>query len=118
VAAISWYPYYCGGAGPHKFLADVQEQICEIALSPPRQLVGMAVCSLAKLQEYLVEQKIVLNISLEQLRQILRHSNCLSFRSPPFSFGQIGRNQPGSVGRPDWLLRFTHYQGISVQPGV
>lgn len=74
VAAISWYPYYCGGAGPRKFLAEVREQICEVALSPPRQLVGMAVWSLAKLQEYLVEQKIVPNISLEQLRQILRHS--------------------------------------------
>ena len=65
LTAISWYPYYCGGSGPRKFLADVREQICEVALSPPRQLVGLAVWSLPKLREYLVAQKIVPNISLE-----------------------------------------------------
>lgn len=72
VAAISWFPYYCGASGPRKFLADAREKICEIALSPPRQLIGMAVWSLAKLRDYLVAQKIVAAISLEHLRQILR----------------------------------------------
>jgi transposase len=69
---ICWYPYYCGPTGPKVFVAQVVEQICEIALSPPRQLVGMAVWSLAKLREYLVAQNIVASISLESLRQILR----------------------------------------------
>ena len=61
---ITWYPYHCGPTGPHTFEAEVVEQICEIALSPPKQLIGMAVWSLAKLRDYLVAQKIVASISL------------------------------------------------------
>lgn len=72
IAAITWYPYYCGGGhGPSKFMADVTEQIAEVALSPPATLIGMSVWSLAKLREYLVAQKIVSWISIERLRQIL-----------------------------------------------
>ena len=41
-------------------------------MSPPKQLIGMSVWSLAKLRDYLIEQKIVASISLEWLRQILR----------------------------------------------
>ena len=73
VEAISWYPAYCNQRGPYKFLAEIVEQISEVALSPPRQLIGMSVWSLAKLRAYLVEQKIVTSISLERLRQLLRH---------------------------------------------
>jgi len=72
IDAISWYPYYCARDGPRKFFADLVEQICEVALSPPRILIGMAVWSLEKLREYLVEQKIIPCISLEWLRQLLR----------------------------------------------
>lgn len=72
IEAIAWFPYHCGPTGPHTFGADVIEQICEIALSPPRQLIGMTVWSLAKLRDYLVAQKVVTSISLEYLRQILR----------------------------------------------
>ena len=72
IAAISWYPYYCVRAGPRKFLADVTEQIAEVALSSPVALIGMSVWSLPKLREYLIAQKIVPNISVEGLRQILR----------------------------------------------
>jgi len=72
INAISWYPYYCARDGPRKFFADLVEQICEVALSPPRILIGMAVWSLEKLREYLVEQKIIPCISLEWLRQLLR----------------------------------------------
>jgi transposase len=71
---ITWYPYYCGPTKPHTFVANVVEHICEIALSPPKQLIGMAVWSLAKLRDYLVAQKIVASISLEHLRQLLRRS--------------------------------------------
>ncbi len=70
--AISWYPYYCTRAGPIKFMADVTEQIAEVALSPPKELIGMSVWSLSKLRDYLMEQGIVRSISLEWLRQILR----------------------------------------------
>jgi transposase len=74
VEAVTWYPYQCGPDGPRKFLSDVREQICEVALSPPKELIGMSVWSLAKLREYLVQQRIVGAMSLETLRQILRQS--------------------------------------------
>ena len=72
IEAISWYPYYCGCVGPRKFFVDVVEQICEVAFSPPKKLIAMAVWSLKKLRQYLVEQNIVSSISLEWLRKILR----------------------------------------------
>jgi transposase len=72
IDAITWYPYFCNRGGPRKFFAEVTEQIAEIALSPPQQLIGMSVWSLPKLRDYLVEQKIVPSISVEWLRQILR----------------------------------------------
>jgi len=72
IEAITWYPYYCVRAGPSKFVAEVAEQIAEVALSPPRELIGMSVWSLPKLREYLLAQGIVESISLEWLRQILR----------------------------------------------
>lgn len=72
IKAICWYPAFCGRGGPRKFFADTVESICEIALSPPKQLIGMTVWSLAKLREYLIAQKIVVSISLETVRQILR----------------------------------------------
>jgi transposase len=72
IEAIAWYPYYCSTAGPRKFVAEVVEQIGEVALSPPRKLIGMAVWSLKKLRQYLQRQKIVGGVSLEWLRQLLR----------------------------------------------
>jgi len=72
IEAIIWYPAYCNQQGPSKFFADIVEQIVEVALSSPRQLLGMSVWSLATLRDYLVEQKIIASISLERLRQLLR----------------------------------------------
>ena len=72
IDGVAWYPYFCGPSGPRKFFAELIEQIGEIALSPPQQLIGMRVWSLAKLREYLIAQKIVVSISLESLRQLLR----------------------------------------------
>jgi len=72
IDSISWYPYYCARDGPRKFFADIVEQICEVALSPPKRLIGMSVWSLQKLREYLLAQKIILWISLEWLRELLR----------------------------------------------
>jgi len=72
VDAIAWWPYFCGPTGPRKFVAEIVEQICEVALSPPKQLIHMSVWSLTKLREYLVKQKIITSTSLETLRQILR----------------------------------------------
>jgi transposase len=74
LAAITWYPYYCSPTGPHKFMAEVTEQICEVALAPAPKLIGLAVWSLSKLRDYLQRQKIVGSISLEWLRQLLRRS--------------------------------------------
>ena len=72
--AITWYPYYCSPTGPRKFMADITEQIYEVALSPPKKLIGLAVWSLSKLRDYLQQQKIVGSISLEWLRQLLRRN--------------------------------------------
>jgi transposase len=72
IEAIPWYPYYCSPTGPRKFMAAIAEQIGEVALSPPKKRIGMAVWSLKKIREYLQKQKIVGAISLEWLRQILR----------------------------------------------
>jgi len=72
IEAITWYPYYGVRGGPRKFVAEVAEQIAEVALSPPKELIGMSVWSLPKLREYLVAQGIVESISLEWVRQILR----------------------------------------------
>ena len=73
IEGIEWYPYYCcRRSGPYKFTADITEQITEVALSSPKSLIGMNCWSLAKLREYLVEQKIIDWISLTWLREILR----------------------------------------------
>ncbi|MBW3596545.1 MAG: IS630 family transposase [Planctomycetes bacterium] len=70
---ILWSPEVCGcWAAPRKFLADVVEQVCEVALSPPEKLIGMTQWSLTKLRQYLVETGELTSISLEWLRQILR----------------------------------------------
>ena len=72
IEAITWYRSYCGRAGPVKFFSDTIEQIYEVALSPPKELIGMSVWSLPKLRTYLQEQGIVASICLEWLRQLLR----------------------------------------------
>jgi transposase len=72
IDAVTWYPYYCHRGGPRKFMADVTEQIAEVALSPPKELIGMSVWSLPKLRDYLVAQEVVPSISVERLRQVLR----------------------------------------------
>jgi transposase len=71
IDAITWWPWYGRDTGPRKFFAEITEQIAEVALSPPRQLIGLSVWSLPKLRQYLIEQKIVSGISIERLRQIL-----------------------------------------------
>lgn len=72
IDAIVWYPWFCRPFGPRKFMADVVEQIAEVAMSPPAELIGMSVWSLAKLRACLVAKKILPSISLEWLRQLLR----------------------------------------------
>jgi transposase len=72
LAGIEWWPYFHGPRGPYTFTADLVEQIAEVALSPPKKLIGMTQWSLPKLREYLIAQKIIGEISLEWLRQLLR----------------------------------------------
>ncbi len=71
VEAIEWYPYWHVDNTPHKFFADVVEQIAEVALSSAKSLIGMTQWSLSKLREYLVSQKIVAQISLDWLHTLL-----------------------------------------------
>ena len=68
---ISWYPYWQVRDAPRKFKADVRAQVAEVALSSPQALIGMNQWSLAKLRDYLLEQRIVAGVSLEWLRQLL-----------------------------------------------
>jgi transposase len=71
IEGIAWYPFYQTHDSPRRFLADVRVQIAEIALSSPKSLIGMNEWSLPKLRTFLIEQKIVSNISVEWLRQLL-----------------------------------------------
>jgi transposase len=71
IDGISWYPYWQVRDTPRKFTSDLREQIGEVALSSPKALIGMTQWSLPKLREYLIEQHIVPNISIEWLRQFL-----------------------------------------------
>ncbi len=48
VEAIEWYPYWHVDNTPHKFFADVVEQIAEVALSSAKSLIGMTQWSLSK----------------------------------------------------------------------
>jgi len=70
---ITWYPFYADHTGqPRVFFADVVERIAEVALSPPKPLLGLNEWSLPKLRQYLIEQGLVKLISIEHLRQLLR----------------------------------------------
>lgn len=68
---ITWFPFYQTRGTPRKFLADVREQIAEVALSSPKVLIGMNQWSLPKLRAYLIEQQIINHISVEWLAQLL-----------------------------------------------
>jgi transposase len=74
IDGVAWYPYWQVRGAPRKFLADIREQIAEVALSSPKSLIGMDEWSLPKLREYLVQQQIVPNISIEWLRQFLHRT--------------------------------------------
>lgn len=72
LGAVEWYPIWQERNTPRKFLADIVEQIAEVALSSPQALIGMTQWSLSKLREYLVSQQVIPCISLEWLRTLLR----------------------------------------------
>jgi transposase len=71
LAGIEWYPYWQVRDTPRKFMADVVDQIAEVAISSPKALIGMTQWSLSKLREYLVSQNILPHISLDWLRTLL-----------------------------------------------
>ena len=64
----------CSARAPHAFSQPaIREQIGEVlALSSPIALIGMTQWSLAKLRQYLIEQKIIAHISIRWLGEILR----------------------------------------------
>jgi transposase len=74
IEGVLWYPYWQVRGTPRKFLADVRGQIAEVALSSPKSLIGMNRWSLPKLRLYLIQQRIVPNISIEWLRQFLHRA--------------------------------------------
>lgn len=71
IGGIMWYPCWQTRDTPRKFAVAVREQIAAVASASPKVLIGMNQWSLAKLRDYLVEQKIVPSISVEWLRQCL-----------------------------------------------
>jgi len=71
IDGIAWYPFFQRRDTPRRYVAEVREQITEIALSSPKSLIGMNQWSLPKLRTYLIEQKIVPKISVEWLRELL-----------------------------------------------
>lgn len=71
IAGIGWHPSK-HGHGPVKFVEQVVDQIVEIALKSPRELIGLTQWSLRKLREYLVNQKIVQSVSIQRLNELLR----------------------------------------------
>jgi transposase len=81
IEAVEWCPYWQERHTPRKFVADVVEEIAEVALSSPRALIGMTQWSLRKLREYLVSQKIIPSISLEWLRSVLIRNGIRWYRT-------------------------------------
>jgi transposase len=71
IAGICWYPWF-HERSPRTFTIEICDQIAEIALSSPVALIGMKQWSLPKLRQYLIEQKIVVSISIRWLGEILR----------------------------------------------
>lgn len=70
IDGITWYPWFQVHS-ERVFTADVRERIAEIALCSPISLIGMSQWSVPKLRQYLIEQKIVANISIRWLGEIL-----------------------------------------------
>jgi transposase len=71
LAGVTWYPWMQAAGRPRRFLADVQEQIAEVALSSPVALVGLTRWSLSKLRASLIQQRIVASISCSWLGTLL-----------------------------------------------
>jgi transposase len=71
IDGITWYPWF-QTRSPRTFTVELREQIAEIALSSPISLIGMKQWSLPKLRQYLIEQKIIVHISIRWLGEILR----------------------------------------------
>jgi transposase len=71
IDGITWYPWFQVRSA-RVFTADLREQIADVALSSPIALIGMTQWSLAKLRQYLIEQRIIVHISLRWLGEILR----------------------------------------------
>ena len=71
INGISYYPWFQGRSA-RVFTSDICEEIATAALSSPIALIGMTQWSLAKLRQYLVEQKVITHISIRWLGEILR----------------------------------------------
>jgi transposase len=71
IDGITWYPYFPVRC-ERVFTVEIRERIAEIALCSPIALIGMSQWSVAKLRQYLIEQKIIAHISIRWLGEILR----------------------------------------------
>lgn len=70
IDGISYYPWFQGRSA-RVFTIDICEEIAAVALSSSIALIGMTQWSLTKLRQYLIEQKVIANISIRWLGEIL-----------------------------------------------
>jgi transposase len=70
IPGICYYPWFQGRSA-RVFTGDICDEIAAVAMSSPIALIGMTQWSLAKLRQYLIEQKVVVNISIRWLGEIL-----------------------------------------------
>jgi len=70
IDGISYHPWFQGRSA-RVFTSDICDEIAAVALSSPIALIGMTQWSLAKLRQYLIEQKVIAHISIRWLGEIL-----------------------------------------------
>ena len=71
LVAVRWKPE-SHTHGSTKFDDGIVQQITDIALSSPKELIGLTQWSLRKLREYLISQQIIESISLQRLCELLK----------------------------------------------
>lgn len=124
VSAVQWRPASQARTA-RKFSGDVRQALMDVALSPPRTLIGMTQWSLSKLREYLVSQKLLPSISLSWLRELLRRqgvrwrrtktwkeSSDPQFKAKYHRLVRLYRHRPKGGRR----ICFDEFGPLSVQP--
>lgn len=70
LSGVQWSPS-SHGHGPTKFDDEIVGKIADVALSSPKELIGLTQWSLRKLRDYLVSQRIVDSVSIQRLSELI-----------------------------------------------